>query len=36
VPVTDPSAVEGAVRRAADHVLAAGGPAMVDVVTQPK
>ena len=35
-PVTDPAAVEDAVRRAAEHVLATGGPALVDVICQPK
>jgi acetolactate synthase I/II/III large subunit len=35
-PVTDPSAVENAVRRAAAHVRETGGPALVDVVCQPK
>ena len=35
-PVTDPEAVRGAVQRAADHVLATGRPALVDVVCQPK
>jgi acetolactate synthase I/II/III large subunit len=35
-PVTDPSAVEDAVRRAADHVLATGGPALVEVICQPR
>jgi benzoylformate decarboxylase/acetolactate synthase-1/2/3 large subunit len=35
-PVTDPSQVEDAVRRAAAHVLATGGPALVDVICQPK
>jgi acetolactate synthase I/II/III large subunit len=35
-PVTDPAAVEEAVRRAAAHVRATGGPALVDVVCQPK
>jgi benzoylformate decarboxylase/acetolactate synthase-1/2/3 large subunit len=35
-PVTDPAAVEEAVRRAAAHVQATGGPALVDVVCQPK
>jgi benzoylformate decarboxylase/acetolactate synthase-1/2/3 large subunit len=35
-PVTDPSAVEEAVRRAAAHVQETGGPALVDVVCQPK
>jgi len=31
-PVTDPEQVNAAVRRAADHVLATGTPALVDVV----
>jgi benzoylformate decarboxylase/acetolactate synthase-1/2/3 large subunit len=35
-PITDPAAVEDAVRRAAAHVQASGGPALVDVVCQPK
>ncbi|GAA0999735.1 thiamine pyrophosphate-binding protein [Acrocarpospora macrocephala] len=35
-PVTDPDAVRAAVRRAADHVMATGRPALVDVVCQPK
>jgi len=35
-PVEDPDAVQASVRRAADHVLATGGPALVDVVCQPK
>jgi acetolactate synthase I/II/III large subunit len=35
-PVTDPDAVGTAVRRGADHVLATGRPALVDVVCQPK
>ncbi|MCX6467098.1 MAG: thiamine pyrophosphate-dependent enzyme [Pseudonocardiales bacterium] len=35
-PVTDPAAVEDAVRRAAEHVAATGRPALVDVVCQPK
>jgi benzoylformate decarboxylase/acetolactate synthase-1/2/3 large subunit len=35
-PVTDPGAVTDAVRRAAEHVLRTGGPALVDVVCQPK
>jgi acetolactate synthase-1/2/3 large subunit len=35
-PVTDPSAVEATVRRAAAHVLNDGGPALVDVVCQPR
>ena len=35
-PVTDPSAIEDAVRRAAAHVLESGGPALVDVICQPK
>jgi thiamine pyrophosphate-dependent acetolactate synthase large subunit-like protein len=34
-PVVDPAAVQPAVRAAADHVLATGGPALVDVVCQP-
>ncbi|MDR0344156.1 MAG: hypothetical protein LBI49_13815 [Nocardiopsaceae bacterium] len=33
-PVTDPDKVGPAVRRAADHVLASGTPALVDVVCQ--
>ncbi|GAA2079871.1 thiamine pyrophosphate-binding protein [Actinomadura alba] len=35
-PVTDPQRVREAVRRAADHVLATGRPALVDVVCRPK
>ena len=35
-PVTDPAQVRAAVQRAADHVLATGRPALVDVVCQPK
>jgi len=35
-PIEDPGALQTAVRRAADHVLATGGPALVDVVCQPK
>jgi benzoylformate decarboxylase/acetolactate synthase-1/2/3 large subunit len=35
-PVTDPDQVRAAVRGAADHVLATGRPALVDVVCQPK
>lgn len=35
-PVTDPAGVRDAVRRAADHVLGTGRPALVDVVCQPK
>jgi acetolactate synthase I/II/III large subunit len=35
-PVLDPDQVQAAVRRAADHVLATGTPALVDVVCQPK
>jgi benzoylformate decarboxylase/acetolactate synthase-1/2/3 large subunit len=35
-PVTDPDQVRAAVQRAADHVLATGLPALVDVVCQPK
>jgi benzoylformate decarboxylase/acetolactate synthase-1/2/3 large subunit len=35
-PIEDPDAVRQAVRRAADHVLATGRPALVDVVCQPK
>ena len=35
-PVTDPAAVADAVRRAAQHVLTTGGPALVDVVCQYK
>jgi benzoylformate decarboxylase/acetolactate synthase-1/2/3 large subunit len=33
-PVTDPAAVVEAVRRAAQHVMETGGPALVDVVCQ--
>ncbi|SCL28774.1 acetolactate synthase-1/2/3 large subunit [Micromonospora rhizosphaerae] len=35
-PVTDPGRVRDAVRKAADHVLGTGRPALVDVVCQPK
>ena len=35
-PITDPAQVVEAVRRAAAHVLETGGPALVDVVCQPK
>ena len=35
-PVDDPAEVREAVQRAADHVLATGRPALVDVVCQPK
>lgn len=35
-PVRDPDRVQDAVRRAADHVLGNGRPALVDVVCQPK
>ena len=35
-PVRDPAQVRAAVQRAADHVLATGLPALVDVVCQPK
>ena len=35
-PITDPAAIEDAVRRAAAHVQETGGPALVDVVCQPK
>lgn len=35
-PVTDPDRVQDAVRKAADHVLGTGRPALVDVVCQPK
>ena len=35
-PITDPAQVQDAVQRAADHVLATGKPALVDVVCQPK
>lgn len=33
-PITDPEAVRDAVQRAAEHVIATGQPALVDVVTQ--
>jgi benzoylformate decarboxylase/acetolactate synthase-1/2/3 large subunit len=33
-PITDPEQVNAAVRRAAEHVLATGAPALVDVVCQ--
>jgi benzoylformate decarboxylase/acetolactate synthase-1/2/3 large subunit len=32
-PVTAPDQIEAAVRRAAEHVMSTGGPALVDVVT---
>jgi acetolactate synthase I/II/III large subunit len=35
-PVIDPHRVRDAVRKAADHVLGTGRPALVDVVCQPK
>ncbi|MGH3986793.1 MAG: thiamine pyrophosphate-binding protein [Actinomycetes bacterium] len=35
-PVTDPGQVRESVARAAEHVLATGRPALVDVVCQPK
>jgi acetolactate synthase I/II/III large subunit len=35
-PLADPDAVGPAVRRAADHVLATGTPALVDVVCEPR
>jgi acetolactate synthase-1/2/3 large subunit len=35
-PVIDPDRVRDAVRKAADHVLGTGRPALVDVVCQPK
>jgi benzoylformate decarboxylase/acetolactate synthase-1/2/3 large subunit len=35
-PITGPDQVRGAVQRAADHVLGAGKPALVDVVCQKK
>jgi acetolactate synthase I/II/III large subunit len=35
-PIDDPDRVGKAVRRAADHVLATGTPALVDVVCQPR
>jgi acetolactate synthase I/II/III large subunit len=35
-PIEDPDAVQAAVRRGAEHVLATGMPALVDVVCQPK
>jgi benzoylformate decarboxylase/acetolactate synthase-1/2/3 large subunit len=35
-PVADPDQLGPAVRRAADHVLATGTPALVDVVCQPR
>jgi acetolactate synthase-1/2/3 large subunit len=35
-PVADPDRVGAAVRRAADHVLGSGTPALVDVVCQPR
>jgi benzoylformate decarboxylase/acetolactate synthase-1/2/3 large subunit len=35
-PVDDPDRVQAAVRRASEHVLATGRPALVDVVCQPK
>jgi benzoylformate decarboxylase/acetolactate synthase-1/2/3 large subunit len=35
-PVTDPDRVQETVRKAADHVLGTGRPALVDVLCQPK
>ncbi|HET8658818.1 MAG TPA: thiamine pyrophosphate-binding protein [Micromonosporaceae bacterium] len=35
-PVTDPGRVRESVRKAADHVLGTGRPALVDVVCQPR
>ncbi len=35
-PIDDPALVGAAVRRAADHVLSTGTPALVDVVCQPR
>jgi acetolactate synthase I/II/III large subunit len=35
-PIADPDRVGAAVRRAADHVLRSGTPALVDVVCQPR
>jgi thiamine pyrophosphate-dependent acetolactate synthase large subunit-like protein len=35
-PIADPDAVGPAVRRAADHVLTTGTPALVDVICQPR
>ncbi|HVQ90888.1 MAG TPA: thiamine pyrophosphate-binding protein [Mycobacteriales bacterium] len=35
-PITDPAAIQPAVRAAADHVLTTGHPALVDVVCAPK
>ncbi|HZN77720.1 MAG TPA: thiamine pyrophosphate-binding protein [Micromonosporaceae bacterium] len=35
-PVTDPGLVRESVRKAADHVLGTGRPALVDVVCQPR
>jgi acetolactate synthase I/II/III large subunit len=35
-PVTDPDRIRDTVRKAADHVLGTGLPALVDVVCQPK
>lgn len=32
-PITEPDAIEAAVRRAAQHVMSTGGPALVDIVT---
>jgi benzoylformate decarboxylase/acetolactate synthase-1/2/3 large subunit len=34
-PITDPASVRGAVRKATDHVLHTGTPALVDVICQP-
>jgi acetolactate synthase-1/2/3 large subunit len=35
-PIDDPAQVRTAVRRAADHVLTSGRPALVDIVCQPR
>jgi benzoylformate decarboxylase/acetolactate synthase-1/2/3 large subunit len=35
-PITDPSLVRDAVRKASEHVLQTGRPALVDVICQPK
>jgi benzoylformate decarboxylase/acetolactate synthase-1/2/3 large subunit len=35
-PVVDPSQVTAEVRKAAEHVLRTGRPALVDVVCQPR
>jgi hypothetical protein len=36
IKITDPAQARAAVRRAADHVLSTGLPALVDVVCRPR